>query len=503
MFAPKVVRPQAKVATDSSNGLAHQRLSRRPGHSSVELPLFLQRNIGNQATLLPRQSLVSIGRTVGGRHAKEGIQGNMTAQETSRGASWEFSNIPIFPAARPTQAQSTFAASSLPGIRKPKLATGRGDDPLEHEADRVADEVMRAPTIEAAVTSAPPRIDRKCAEEEKREKNPTETAEGGVGEPARGVREVLQSPGEPLDDATRAYLEPRFMHDFSRVRVHSGPVAERSAREFNANAYTVGHDIVFGAGQFEPQTREGQRLIAHELTHVVQQGLGSVSSPSAAFGSVTLQRQPKTGAVQAPRTDKAPGLGPARTEVIEDLIKNGDFQGAVDTLVGYKYMDYEIDLNLLAGKKMTFDSGLTSDDAITSQLTWDFVNNKADPATVKIGPSAFSSVSFLYSVIMHEYQHVLWGQTLAHQQELKQLLSQGFGDPSEVEAGAWELLHAKETGMANLPDKIAQVWENLNKAFWKLDAKSQNSERPMVNRALSAAQSFVKGKQQLVPFAPP
>ena len=66
-------------------------------------------------------------------------------------------------------------------------------------------------------------------------------------------------------------MEQRFGHDFSRVRVHSGPAAEQSAREVNANAYTVSHDIVFGAGRFAPSTPEGRRLIAHELTHVVQQ----------------------------------------------------------------------------------------------------------------------------------------------------------------------------------------------------------------------------------------
>ena len=66
-------------------------------------------------------------------------------------------------------------------------------------------------------------------------------------------------------------MEQRFGHDFSRVRVHSGAAAEQSARDVNANAYTVGHNIVFGAGRFAPGTHEGRRLIAHELTHVVQQ----------------------------------------------------------------------------------------------------------------------------------------------------------------------------------------------------------------------------------------
>jgi hypothetical protein len=85
------------------------------------------------------------------------------------------------------------------------------------------------------------------------------------------VHEVLRSPGQPLDEATRTYFEPRFGHDFSGVRVHTGAAAEQSAREVNANAYTVGHNMVFGVGRFAPGTQDGRHLIAHELTHVVQQ----------------------------------------------------------------------------------------------------------------------------------------------------------------------------------------------------------------------------------------
>ena len=86
------------------------------------------------------------------------------------------------------------------------------------------------------------------------------------------VHEVLGSPGQPLDAGTRAFMEPRFGHDFSMVRVHSDPKAAESARAVNALAYTVGSDVVFGEGEYEPGTSEGRKLLAHELTHVVQQG---------------------------------------------------------------------------------------------------------------------------------------------------------------------------------------------------------------------------------------
>lgn len=89
--------------------------------------------------------------------------------------------------------------------------------------------------------------------------------------PAR-VHEVLRSPGQPLDAATRAFMEPRFGHDFSGVRVHTDAKAAESARAVNALAYTVGQSIVFGARQHTPHTNAGKKLMAHELAHVVQQG---------------------------------------------------------------------------------------------------------------------------------------------------------------------------------------------------------------------------------------
>ena len=88
------------------------------------------------------------------------------------------------------------------------------------------------------------------------------------------VHQALSSPGRPLDAATRAFMEPRFGHDFSQVRVHTGQLAARSANAVAAHAYAAGYDIVFGEGRYSPVTSEGQRLLAHELAHVVQQSHG-------------------------------------------------------------------------------------------------------------------------------------------------------------------------------------------------------------------------------------
>ena len=86
------------------------------------------------------------------------------------------------------------------------------------------------------------------------------------------VHEVVRSPGQPLDPATRAFFEPRFGYDFSQVMVHTNAKAAESARAVNALAYTVERNIVLGSGQYAPGTDEGRHLLAHELSHVVQQG---------------------------------------------------------------------------------------------------------------------------------------------------------------------------------------------------------------------------------------
>lgn len=95
------------------------------------------------------------------------------------------------------------------------------------------------------------------------------------------VHEVLSSPGQPLDEGTRAFFEPRFGHDFSKVRVHVDTTASESARAVNALAYTVGQDLVFAGGKYAPGTAETKRLLAHELTHTVQQRHHAAALPGA------------------------------------------------------------------------------------------------------------------------------------------------------------------------------------------------------------------------------
>ncbi len=125
-----------------------------------------------------------------------------------------------------------------------------------------------------------------CGQCKKKQMNLQRKSDGGRAADAMPtmVHDVLRSPGQPLDHATRAFFEPRFGHDFSSVRIHSDAAAAQSARMVNARAYTAGSNIVFESGQYDPVSSTGRSLLAHELTHVVQQGRGAVESQSAGEG---------------------------------------------------------------------------------------------------------------------------------------------------------------------------------------------------------------------------
>lgn len=146
-----------------------------------------------------------------------------------------------------------------------KLAISQPGDEFEREADRVAAQVMKMPDQPGnralRKTGDNPLVQRRAAA--------SSGTTAGYAPPI--VHDVLAQPGQPLDATARTFFEPRFGHDFSRVRVHADAQAAESAKAVNAIAYTVGSDIAFAAGQYRAGTIEGLRLLAHELTHVVQQ----------------------------------------------------------------------------------------------------------------------------------------------------------------------------------------------------------------------------------------
>jgi hypothetical protein len=218
-----------------------------------------------------------------------------------------FSGQPLDPATRAILDQRfghTFSRvrvhhSSRQGTQLP-LPIGEAGDRFEQEADRVAEQVMRLPDPTAQDTTVvgaalgPQGIPREatgCAERLQREaRNPFEPEEGLVEEEGpiqakQAAGHAAEAPtglpvqisqvrggGQAIPESLRAFLEPRFGHDFSRVRIHTDALAANVAYSLNARAFTLGHNLVFGAGEYAPTTDAGRRLLAHELTHVIQQG---------------------------------------------------------------------------------------------------------------------------------------------------------------------------------------------------------------------------------------
>lgn len=248
------------------------------------------------------------------------------------------------------------------GLVQAKLAVSEPGDVYEQEADRVADQVMRMP--DSAVTAIGqtqfPHIQRLCSGcEEKLHRQSMEEEESGSlvsehavdmnmplpdetiesphpsvarynpsvqrmctmceedekmqkkeipGQLSEASFEPIQSGGQPLDTQARSFFEPRFGYSFDQVRIHTDARAAESARAVNALAYTVGNNVVFGAGQYKPDSTDGRRLMAHELTHVVQQKAARIlTKPSGlpgiqvqpAMNNMVIQRWHVSGTVTA------------------------------------------------------------------------------------------------------------------------------------------------------------------------------------------------------------
>ncbi|MCB9267670.1 MAG: DUF4157 domain-containing protein [Lewinellaceae bacterium] len=199
------------------------------------------------------------------------------ADSPSAGHHHNFSRIPIF------------APSSI--RIQPKLKVNKPGDEYEREADRVAEQVMRMQDV--AVGNAAPGllgVQRKCAAcesggapcpkcAEEEEKGLVQTKAQGTGGAA--VSPALASQiqhsrggGQALDTGARSFMESRFGADFSQVRIHMDSQAAQMNRELNARAFTVDKDIYFNEGQYQANSIEGRKLLAHELTHVIQQNNG-------------------------------------------------------------------------------------------------------------------------------------------------------------------------------------------------------------------------------------
>lgn len=169
------------------------------------------------------------------------------------------------------------------GFFQPKYAINAPNDMYEQEADAVAEKVIQSKQIDLGETFFKPvtisSIQRKCehCEQEEKEKLHRKEENGNESETSPSFDQYvdgLNNSGSSLPPASKTFFESRMGYDFSNVKIHTDSVATKSAQSIHALAYTSGNNIVFNQNQFQPGTTNGDKLIAHELTHVVQQKSG-------------------------------------------------------------------------------------------------------------------------------------------------------------------------------------------------------------------------------------
>ncbi len=293
-------------APRSTSKLARRTAAPGPSATAIEHAHMLQRSLGNQATLrlLRQRKFDPKDKEVSGDQGYEADPASLTAQVAQPSLPWDSNKNPLYPrnAASRTWLSPRLAMAPLPGAVQAKSVAEPTHHPLERAADRVANQVMGIQMkagigpvddpLERAADHAAERVIAgklagaihapscgagcKCsgckAEEEhirRQEQGPAAGTVGGAR--AEAAVHAVSFGGMPLSARQRAYFEPRFGQDFSNVRLHTDAQAAAAANDIHARAYTWHDHIAFATGEFSPGSREGLRLIAHELAHVAQQ----------------------------------------------------------------------------------------------------------------------------------------------------------------------------------------------------------------------------------------
>ena len=240
----------------------NHRHTKKPEDAAVEAERVRRSPVATEASYT---GLLALQRSAGNEVVNRMLGGDHGSREVSN-----FSGLPL----------------KLPNqqLVQPSLRVGAAHDPFEDEADRIADTVMKMSDGDLASEASsgvqhtnglddadvgPMRIRRATAV-------PDEAAFELSGPTETGVKRVLESGGSPLPSSERNFFESRMGYDLGAVRIHDDKAAAQASQAINAKAFTVGGDIAFGNGAYQPGTAGGRKLLAHELAHVVQQGAAGV-----------------------------------------------------------------------------------------------------------------------------------------------------------------------------------------------------------------------------------
>jgi hypothetical protein len=275
-----------------------------------------------------------------------------------------------------------------------KLTIGASNDPLEQEADRVSDQVLGPPAY-SALRGAVPHIQRF-----------TEQETAGAGTAPASVDRVLSGSGSSLDPAIQQDMGQRFGHDFSQVRVHTGAIAEQSARDVNAQAYTVEHNIVFGEGRFTPDSYNGRHLIAHELTHVLQQSRSAGNRP------------------RVQRDDIKPVTAAAKMQIVKEKLKTKYGLKEISEQNGVAWTESELNKIDAAFSKMSSEE-LKILQGVTLVLTDKIPSIKRKGRTIPIAGQTFgtSQVELTRTGVntttpIHEAGHLIHNTVIANAEKI-------------------------------------------------------------------------------------
>ena len=332
-------------------------------------------------------------------------------------------------------------------------------------------------------------------------------------EPTSRVDDVLRAPGQPLDAATRAFMETRFGHDFSQVRVHADAGAAEAARSAHALAYTVGRQVVFGAGRYAPATAAGRRLLGHELAHVVQQDGQDRSSVSgtaaeaeaerageltAAGGRPTIAARVPAGTVQHQK-DKNPLDAKAQAiidKAADSKLKEEERAVAVVTMIIDEY--YPADKSKVDSVKF--------DDAKAGGGVHVFEKMSADNKKENSTGILYVGKSFLSGVTARHFaRRVLQvGHELEHITQWRTGLAGGHkGDEREFLAFSHEALNPEKPGTGRMQHatRVALIDGALG-YYYCLDADKQKQYASNQKDLLDRRSGAVKASGQAATEAP-
>ncbi|ETZ22009.1 DUF4157 domain-containing protein [Pedobacter sp. V48] len=223
-----------------------------------------------------------------------------------------------------------------------KLNVGDPDDPFEKEADVVADKVMRSSDANFVQLKC-----AACEEEETIHKKPlstnitpfVQTKSNGESTDSNQLTSSIENSrgnGSSMDNQTKSFMEDRIGADFGSVKIHSGQESVQMNRALNAQAFTTGNDIYFNEGKYSPETDEGKRLLAHELTHVLQQNAPVADKAvqkkqNPAIGPITEPSQTADSEPKKDKTDKKDVSGTANNQGIQSLPPEEPSKGGLIT----------------------------------------------------------------------------------------------------------------------------------------------------------------------------